>query len=267
MKATLTTFLTEKVKPFYDALMAMKDEARFHTVGFSTAGPYNHWLVDIKRLKDETDELELLRHRNVSVTELLQLGMDYLASKGAETRHTREANERFDLAFASQRGETKRYEPDREALARYLSEQFDTSPEQIGATLRETLATYIGRRSVRIPEHMRRKGELIPGEREDARCRADLQCWGDRHAMEATFACQDHVENLALYGHEWTDGILEPKFSHLRWKDSAKGVITYIGDKIKFESAYGVRIAHRYRCDYDAPNKQVLDVGAEPEQL
>ena len=223
--------LMEKVKPLYEELMLMKDEERFRTVGFSAAGPYNRWLLDVQRLRDETDELQFLRNWNIMISDLLQLGMDYLDAKGSETRHTQDTRERFSLAFTSKRGESKRYENDQEALLQYLAEKFHSSPDEIKATIRDTLSTYLDRRDVEIPDHMRNMGALTNEQQEDMTCRMDLQCWGDEHSLEATFACQSHIESLALYTHEWTDGFLESKFSHFRWSDRTKGVVTYMGDK------------------------------------
>ena len=93
--------LMGEVKPLYDELMLMKDEERFRTVGFSAAGPYNRWLLDVQRLTGETDELQLLRNWNITVGELLQMGMDYLDSKGSETTQTKHARERFSLAVTA----------------------------------------------------------------------------------------------------------------------------------------------------------------------
>lgn len=259
--------LMEKVKPLYEELMLMKDDERFRTVGFSTAGPYNRWLLDVQRVRSEADELQLLRNWNISVGELLQLGMDYLDSKGGETQHTQDARERFSLAFTSKRGESKRYERDEEALLKYLAEEFRSNSEEIETTIREAMTAYLDRRSVEIPEHLRSKGALTKEQHEDMTCRMDLQCWGDKHSLEATFACQDHIESLALYTHEWTDGFLEPKFSHFRWSNRTEGIVTYMGDKIMFQNGFGAWVPHRYSCDYDALNKQVLDVQAQSGRM
>nr|VFK35242.1 MAG: protein of unknown function (DUF4875) [Candidatus Kentron sp. MB]VFK77195.1 MAG: protein of unknown function (DUF4875) [Candidatus Kentron sp. MB] len=72
-----------------------------------------------------------------------------------------------------------------------------------------------------------------------SKCQMDLRCWGDKHNITASVYCDDYVEKLAKYSHEWTDGMLEPKFSHFRWKDKSKDYITYIGDKIKFQNGFG----------------------------
>jgi hypothetical protein len=41
------------------------------------------------------------------------------------------------------------------------------------------------------------------------------------------------------------------KFSHFRWKDEARGVMAYIGDKIRFQNGFGAWQPHVYECDLD----------------
>lgn len=101
----------------------------------------------------------------------------------------------------------------------------------------------------------------------EAACKQDLQCWGDKHNVAAGVYCKDYVEKLAKYSHEWTDGMLEPKFSHFRWKDKSKGYITYIGDKVKFQNGFGAWQNYVYECDLDPETNTVLDVRARPGRL
>jgi hypothetical protein len=101
----------------------------------------------------------------------------------------------------------------------------------------------------------------------DAACRKDLKCWGEKHMVSASVYCKRFVERMAKNNFEWTDGLLEPKFSHYRWKDQAAGSVTYIGDKIKFQNGFGAWIYHTYECDLDASGKNVLDVRARPGRL
>ena len=102
---------------------------------------------------------------------------------------------------------------------------------------------------------------------EERACRADIQCWGDKHLMSAAIACQKHIENLANYSFEWTDGWLEPKFSRFRWKDKDNGIITFIGDKIMFQNGFGAMEPHTYICDYHPESSSALSVSAEPGRL
>jgi hypothetical protein len=101
----------------------------------------------------------------------------------------------------------------------------------------------------------------------DDECKKTLQCWGEKHDVEASVYCRQPVELLAKNNFEWTDGILEPKFSHYRWKNQQAGVVTYIGDKIKYQNGFGAWIFHVYECDWDPVAKKVVDVRARPGRL
>ena len=41
-------------------------------------------------------------------------------------------------------------------------------------------------------------------------------------------------------------------------------MITYRGDKIKFQNGFGAWSWYIYECDYDLKNEKVIDVRAEP---
>ncbi|HEK4030063.1 zinc ribbon domain-containing protein [Pseudomonas aeruginosa] len=102
---------------------------------------------------------------------------------------------------------------------------------------------------------------------DDATCKKDLQCWGDKFNVSAGVYCKEPVTRLAKYTARWTDGMLEPKFSHFRWLDKSQGTITYIGDKIEFQNGFGAFQKHIYECDFDPARTQVLDVRVYPGQL
>jgi hypothetical protein len=101
----------------------------------------------------------------------------------------------------------------------------------------------------------------------DAECRKTLACWAEKHTADAAVRCRGPVEMLAKNNFEWTDGMLEPKFSHYRWKNQATGEVTYIGDKIKYQNGFGAWIIHTYECDLDASGQKVTDVRASPGQI
>lgn len=102
---------------------------------------------------------------------------------------------------------------------------------------------------------------------EEQKCKKDLQCWADRKSISAAVRCQKPVESMAKYDFEWTDGWLEPKFSHFRWDNKGKLWVTYIGDKIKFQNGFGAWQRYRYECDFDTMNDVVLDVRAQPGRI
>jgi hypothetical protein len=104
-------------------------------------------------------------------------------------------------------------------------------------------------------------------EAEAKRCASELKCLGEKFDVESTVACRRLVERLAKNDFQWTDGWLEPKFSHYRWGDKARGVVTYIGDKIKFQNGFGAWTFYTYECDFDTRNKKVTDVRAQPGRI
>lgn len=101
----------------------------------------------------------------------------------------------------------------------------------------------------------------------EASCRQDLQCWGDRHLIAAAIRCEDGIERLALYTMEWTDGILEPKFSRFRWSPLGDGILVYIGDTARFQNGFGAWQNMVYECTYDPATEQALDANARPGRL
>ncbi|MDH5752972.1 MAG: SHOCT domain-containing protein [Deltaproteobacteria bacterium] len=100
---------------------------------------------------------------------------------------------------------------------------------------------------------------------QEAECFKDLQCAGRKMAAES-WVCITPTEKMARNSHKWTDGTLEPKFSHFRWKIKGK-VLTLIGDKIQYQNAFGAWINHVYECDIDLKTKSLLDVRAQPGRL
>ncbi len=85
--------------------------------------------------------------------------------------------------------------------------------------------------------------------------------------MSAGFRCVDYVEKMAKYNAKWTDGMLEPKFSHARWKDKQNKIITAIGDKVQFQNGFGAYQNYIYECDLDIEGEVVYDVRANPGKL
>lgn len=102
---------------------------------------------------------------------------------------------------------------------------------------------------------------------DEATCRKELNCWAEKTLVSASVNCVKPVERLAKYNARWTDGTFDLKFSHYRWKDQAKGTVTYIGDKVEFQNGFGAYQKHIYECDFNPSTETVLDVRARPGQL
>lgn len=96
-------------------------------------------------------------------------------------------------------------------------------------------------------------------------CKKDPACWAERNWLPATFACDDLIEKAYNFAFEWTDGVLGVKFANYKMKSN--GVITYIGDKIKFQNKFGGWQNHIYECDFDTEKKVVLNVEVRPGRL
>lgn len=101
----------------------------------------------------------------------------------------------------------------------------------------------------------------------EAACKQDLQCWGNKYNAAVGIYCKSHIEKLAQYSSKWTDGLLEPKFSHFKWLNKDKGYVTYIGDKIQFQNGYGAMSNYIYECDFDPETDSILAVRARPGHL
>src|SRR6266852_4832337 len=101
----------------------------------------------------------------------------------------------------------------------------------------------------------------------EARCKLDLQCWGDKHGVAASVYCKRDVERLGKYSSRWTDGALETKFSHFRWLDKERATLTFIGDKIEFQNGFGAYQNHIYEGDLDPATNKVVEVRARPGRL
>lgn len=98
-------------------------------------------------------------------------------------------------------------------------------------------------------------------------CKRDLQCLSEKHFVTASVDCRDPIERLSKYTYEWTDGWFEQKFSHFHWKDKSSGIITYIGDKIKFQNGFGAWQNSIYECDFDTNAQKPIAVRAGVERL
>lgn len=101
----------------------------------------------------------------------------------------------------------------------------------------------------------------------DAACRQNVGCYGDKFLAEASTYCPDQIERLAKWDVEWTDGMLDLKFTHYRWNDKEAGVVDFIGDKLKMQNGFGAWQNVVYVCTYATKSRMVLNVAAEPGRL
>lgn len=101
----------------------------------------------------------------------------------------------------------------------------------------------------------------------DAACMDDLRCIAEKNSVGAAIKCAPLVERLAKNNFEWIDKWYEQKFSHYRWKDRANRIVTFVGDRIKYQNGFGAWTLSIYECDFDTRSNTVLDVRARAGQL
>lgn len=107
-------------------------------------------------------------------------------------------------------------------------------------------------------EKAERKHQLAQRE---ANCRTDLSCFGERNMGDAVYVCKKGVEKQAKYDFQWLDeGIFNPTFSSMRWKNQSDGIVTYIGSKLKLQNGFGAWQYYTYYCDFDTQNDRVTGI-------
>ncbi|MDF3821694.1 hypothetical protein P3G55_17450 [Leptospira sp. 96542] len=99
-------------------------------------------------------------------------------------------------------------------------------------------------------------GQAAKKAQEDAACRADLQCIGNKLVIAAGIYCPDSIEKLAKNSAKWTDGTFEPKFSRFRWKDGKKQTVVMIGDKVQFQNGFGAYVNMVYECEFNVQTER-----------
>lgn len=51
----------------------------------------------------------------------------------------------------------------------------------------------------------------------------------------------------------------KPKFSRINWTAEEGGGITYLGDRVEFQTAFGAYQPMRYLCEMSEDGKSVID--------
>lgn len=93
-----------------------------------------------------------------------------------------------------------------------------------------------------------------------AKCRPDLVCYAETTLIEATSQCRPQIERRSRYSFEWTDSWAETKFDRYRWYDKEKGLVIYIGDKLKFQNGFGAWANVIYNCIYDPAKEKIIEI-------
>ncbi len=98
-KATLSSDAQE-LKTLYQELQEFKDNPEFHQVGFGTCCRFNRWMVKVEVLRSKKTGIKILMEVGFVPGELLQLGMEYMRSRGRPTSYTKEMEPVIVSGFA-----------------------------------------------------------------------------------------------------------------------------------------------------------------------
>jgi hypothetical protein len=95
-----------------------------------------------------------------------------------------------------------------------------------------------------------------------AACKADdLDCVAKAFMVKADMLCKERIEKMAKSDLKWDEGREKPLLEMYEWKDKAKGIIAYSGNKAKIQMPSGDYVRESYECDIDPHNKTSPLVG------
>lgn len=144
----------------------------------------------------------------------------------------------------------------------------ETDPYKWAITRQQREAARLKEQADRAEADKRYAAEAaIRKAQEEAACRRELRCWAEKSSISAATRCRTPVENMAKYDFKWIDGMLEPKFSHFRWSNRDKGVVTFIGDKIQLQNGLGNWVRHTYECDFDPQTDTAIAARVRPGRI
>ncbi|MFE8726424.1 hypothetical protein [Aeromonas hydrophila] len=112
-----------------------------------------------------------------------------------------------------------------------------------------------------IADNAAREALLVEKERvEKANCLEDALCYATKYGKGGSYTCSNAIETSARYQFEWTDGILEQKFSSYDWYDKENKLVTLYGNKAKAQNAFGAFKNVIYSCTFNADTGEILNV-------
>lgn len=94
---------------------------------------------------------------------------------------------------------------------------------------------------------------------QEARCRADIECWGKR-GVRLSRKCIEPIERATIYDFKWTDSTFEPKMSRYKWHRETALTVTYSGDSLLQQNDRGAFVRMTYECDFDPIGEEVIAV-------
>lgn len=97
-------------------------------------------------------------------------------------------------------------------------------------------------------------------------CTTD-ECIAEEFMPYAASRCKREIERTAKHQAEWLDSWTTPLFSRYQVDPKNRTVVTYFGDKVKFQNGFGAWTHMLYLCTYDTKSKTVKKVLVEEGRL
>lgn len=101
---------------------------------------------------------------------------------------------------------------------------------------------------------------------QEAACRANARCWGDRHIGSASHQCRRAAESRALHAVRWPEGWFALDFPGVDWHDQAAGTLIYVGSA-ELQNGFGAWSPYIIGCLYDTRAGRVVRVELQPGRL
>lgn len=217
--------------------------------------------ASLAALEDETQQqLQQIREGGLPASITMAIEAEELERKEAEKIAVIEKTER-----EAEREAKKEWERKRAVIAKDTREAREAEYKIEREAKREE--ERVEREAREQEERERKEVERLASIVREENCRQELDCWGEKAGTYASIYCPKHIERLAKNEHEWTDGFLGAKFTKYRWSNKEAGIVTLIGDSLKFQNGFGAMVNVVYECDVNPELGEVINVRVSEGKL
>ena len=93
-----------------------------------------------------------------------------------------------------------------------------------------------------------------------SKCDGEIECIFNELKFELTPKCSKLVERQARYDVKWTSGFFGQKLIGYKWYSHEQKVVTFAGDKVKFQNRFGAWSNKIYQCHYHIEDDQIIGI-------
>jgi hypothetical protein len=99
--------------------------------------------------------------------------------------------------------------------------------------------------------------QIAQAARDEAACRDDAKCWGNRHIGGATFACKRGTERQARHAVRWPEGFLAQEFPAWDWHNQTDGTLLFVG-QADLQNGFGAWTPYVATCEFSIRTDNAL---------